>query len=44
VQVLQVLALQELVLEQPVVQGPEQQEVQVLAFEQEALVSALESV
>tara|TARA_B110000881_G_C18297696_1_gene375412 strand:+ start:74 stop:193 length:120 start_codon:yes stop_codon:yes gene_type:complete len=39
VQVLQVLALQELVLEQePVVQGPEQQEVQVLAFEQEALV------
>tara|TARA_R110001592_G_scaffold126382_1_gene337700 strand:+ start:317 stop:430 length:114 start_codon:yes stop_codon:yes gene_type:complete len=37
--VLQVLALQELVLEQePVVQALEQQEVQVLAFEQEALV------
>jgi len=39
VQVLQVLALQELVLEQePVVQALEQQEVQVLDFEQEALV------
>jgi len=37
--VLQVLALQELVLEQePVVRALEQQEVQVLAFEQEALV------